>query len=148
MTKYIVTVKPNGTRRWYNESGQLHRSDGPAIEYANGDKYWYQNSQLHRTDGPAVECVNSDNLWYQNDLIHRTDGPAVEYADGTKFWYQNNQLHRTDGPAEEFADGTKRWYIEGRELTEAEFLKVTKAKAPCEGRTVEVDGVRYKLVAV
>jgi len=53
----------------------------------------------------------------------------------------------------EYADGSKRWYIEGNELTQAEFLKRTKAKSPCEespceGREVEVDGVRYKLVAV
>lgn len=125
MTKYIVTVETDGIYRWYNESNQLHRTDGPAVESDWGPKYWYQNDQLHRTDGPAVE-----------------------YPNGTKYWYQNGQRHRTDGPAIEGLNGTKFWYIEDKELTEAEFLKRTKAKAPCEGRTVEVDGVRYKLVAV
>ena len=27
----------------YNINGELHREDGPAIECANGDKYWYLN---------------------------------------------------------------------------------------------------------
>jgi hypothetical protein len=26
-------------------NGQLHRTDGPAIEYADGDKSWYLNGQ-------------------------------------------------------------------------------------------------------
>ena len=146
MTKYIVTVETDGTYRWYNESNQLHRTDGPAMEY-HGDKYWYQNGKRHRTDGAAVEYADGDKYWYQNGQLHRTDGPAVEHH-GNKHWHQNGQLHRTDGPAVEYADGTKCWCIEGKYMTEAEFLKRTKAKAPCEGRTVEVDGVRYKLVAV
>jgi len=29
-----------GTKEWYIND-ELHRVDGPAIEYANGDKYWY-----------------------------------------------------------------------------------------------------------
>ena len=36
-------VGKDGTKRYYNENNQLHREDGPAIEYADGDKYWYIN---------------------------------------------------------------------------------------------------------
>ena len=85
-----------GNKRWYNAAGQLHRLDGPAIEYADGDKDWYQNGQ-----------------------IHRLDGPAIEWADGEKSWYQNGQLHRLGGPAYEEANGYKEWYLYGKELTEA-----------------------------
>ena len=46
-----------GTSRWYNDLGQLHRIDGPAIIYANGSKYWYNNGLRHRLDGPASEFV-------------------------------------------------------------------------------------------
>ena len=42
----------------------LHREDGPAVEYANGDKCWYLNDKLHREDGPAVEYANGDKVWY------------------------------------------------------------------------------------
>ena len=94
--------------------------------------------------------VNDDGTkrWYQNGNLHRTDGPAEERADGTKQWYQNGNLHRTDGPAVEWADGTKRWYLNGIELTEAEWLKKVNPTPTCDDKVVEVDGKRYKLVAV
>ena len=44
MKTYTVTVDDNGTNRWYIND-QLHREDGPAVEYANGDKHWYLNGQ-------------------------------------------------------------------------------------------------------
>ena len=47
-----------GTKKWYNKEGEYHRTDGPAIELANGDKSWYQDGELHRIDGPAVEYSN------------------------------------------------------------------------------------------
>ena len=112
----------NGTKHWY-QNGKLHRLDGPAIEHPDGTRMWYQNGKLHRTDGPAIEYVNGKNEWYQNGQRHRTDGPAVERPDNTKGWYQNGLLHRLDGPAVEHPNGRKGWYIEGRELGEAEFNK-------------------------
>ena len=113
----------------------------------NGNKFWYLNGKRHRTDGPAMEYADGDKLWYLNGNLHRTDGPAIEYADGSKAWYLNGKCHRTDGPAVEFADGTKYWYLNGKKLTEAQWREQTKPKASCEGRVVEVDGVRYRLVA-
>jgi len=148
MTKYIVTVDEYGTRRWYNGSDRLtnmHRTDGPAVEFADGGKCWYLNGELHRTDGPAIEYAKGDKYWYLNGELHRTDGPAMEFADGTKSWCLNNKLHRTDGPAIERPDVYKFWYLNGVKLTESEFLTKTK-KASCEGKEVEVDGVKYKLV--
>jgi hypothetical protein len=107
-----ITFNPENTT-YRNKNTQLHRLDGPAIEYSDGTKEWHQNDQLHRTDGPAIEFVNGTKKWYQNGKRHRTDGPAVEYPNGTKEWHQNNQLHRTDGPAIEWADGAKDWYQNG-----------------------------------
>ena len=37
---YIVTVTEDGVY-WRNRQRQLHRLDGPAIEYADGTNYWY-----------------------------------------------------------------------------------------------------------
>ena len=65
MTEYKVKVYQNKTE-WYNSKDQLHRLDGPAIEWADGDKWWYLNGQLHREDGPAVEWANGDKSWYLN----------------------------------------------------------------------------------
>ena len=66
--KYYVTVDEEGTTRWYKDAKckVLHRENGPAIEYADGDKSWYQNGQLHRTDGPAVEWADGIKEWYIN----------------------------------------------------------------------------------
>ena len=33
-----------GGRAWYIND-VLHREDGPAIEYANGNRYWYINGK-------------------------------------------------------------------------------------------------------
>jgi len=117
MKTYKVTVTKEVTR-WHNESNQRHREDGPAVEYADGDKEYYINGKLHREDGPAVECANGDKEYYINDKLHREDGPAVEYA-----------------------DGDKAYYINDKRLTKKEF------KA-CDGKTVIVDGVTYKLTKV
>lgn len=65
--KYHIEVDYLGSRMYYNSANQLHRTDGPAIEYFNGDRVWYQNDQLHRTDGPAVEYSNGDRVWFIND---------------------------------------------------------------------------------
>ena len=37
-----LKIDSNGTKRWYLNN-QLHRTDGPAVEYYNGYKYWYIN---------------------------------------------------------------------------------------------------------
>ena len=101
--KYRTEVDEIGTRCYRNNAGKLHREDGPAIEYANGPKEWWQNGQLHRIDGPAVE-----------------------WTSGTKEWYQDGHLHRTGGAAIEYADGDKWWFIDGVRLTEAEFNQRVK----------------------
>ena len=59
-----------------------------------GHKFYYSDREmknLHREDGPAVEYVNGDRVWYLNGLFHREDGPAVQWEDGPKWWYLNGQ---------------------------------------------------------
>jgi len=115
MQKYTVVVDDEGTIRWHKEGTEiLHREDGPAVEWFDGRKSWYQNNKRHRLDGPAIEYNSGTKFWYQNDELHRLDGPAIEYNSGIKFWYQNNELHRLDGPAVEWFDGNKLWYQNGK----------------------------------
>ena len=47
-----------------NYAKELHRVDGPAIEYADGDRHWCVNGKLHRVDGPAIENTNGSRWWY------------------------------------------------------------------------------------
>lgn len=49
-----------------NADGDFHREDGPALEYVNGDKFWYLNGKMHREDGPAVAYADGDKEWYLN----------------------------------------------------------------------------------
>ncbi len=91
-TKLKYRVSENGTKQYLNDKNEPHRLDGPAIEYPNGDKEWYQNGKLHREDGPAIEWANGDKAWYQNGKFHREDGPALECVNGNKYWWYNNKL--------------------------------------------------------
>ena len=125
--EYTQAIKSGAVRRIMNaygwtschvtNDGQLHREDGPAIEQANGNKWWYRNGQQHREDGPAIEWADGDKWWYRNGQRHREDGPAVERANGDKLWYLNGRLHREDGPAVEEANSSKEWYRNGVECT-------------------------------
>ena len=56
-----------------------------------GNKSWWLNGQLHREDGPAIEWDGGGSWWYLNGKRHREGGPAVEYADGSKYWYLNGE---------------------------------------------------------
>jgi hypothetical protein len=127
--EYIVRVYGDKTV-WFNQEGLTHRLDGPAVEYASGTKDWWQKGQRHRLDGPAVIL-----------------------ADGTKEWWQNNRLHRLDGPAIEYPNGDKRWCINHTIYSsEKHFNETIKAMqqpvATCDGKTVEIEGVKYKLTLV
>jgi hypothetical protein len=99
------------------------------IRYHYGYYNIYKLFIHHREDGPAIEYTNGDKYWYQNGNIHRDDGPAIEYADGDKSWCQNDKLHREDGPAVELANGNKRWYFNGNEIvvkSQEEYEKYIK----------------------
>ena len=56
--------KDGTTSSKYDGSKVIHRIDGPAIEYANGDRFWLVDGKRHRVDGPAVEWVDGRGSWY------------------------------------------------------------------------------------
>lgn len=61
---------------WRLPDGKLHREDGPAIEWNNGNKEWLIKDHLHRLDGPAVEC--GDRSWWING--HCVDAQIHSWA--------------------------------------------------------------------
>ena len=137
----FIKTDGHGTIRYYNSNGQLHRDDKdpitgltlPAVEWADGMKYWYKHGLKHRDDKDefgltlhAVEYANGTKLWYKNDMHHRDDKdpitgltlPAFISLSGTKIWYKNGQFHRDDKdefgiplPAIVWNNGVKRWCI-------------------------------------
>jgi len=112
MNSSTMTVDNNGTKQWRNKRGQLHREDGPAIEYTSGGKSWWLHGKCHREDGPAIENADGDKIWYLNDQLHREDGPAVEDADGTKEWWLNGE----EVTEQEVGQEAKIYYVEDDEL--------------------------------
>ena len=74
-----LTIDVDGTKRWFNEDGDLHREDGPAIEFANGTKFWCIYGYYHRINGPAIEHNWGDNQWwYENNLAPVTSQEEFE----------------------------------------------------------------------
>ena len=69
MQKSELKIDENGDRRWFLND-ELHRVDGPAIEFNDGGKYWFLNGKRHRIDGPAVEYVNGDKEWWLNGITY------------------------------------------------------------------------------
>ena len=62
--------KDGTTSEDYIDSKTLHREDGPAVEYNDGDKHWYIDGKRHRLGGPAVEYADGDKLWYIDGKYH------------------------------------------------------------------------------
>lgn len=115
---------------------------------------WYKpgTETLHREDGPAQEFSDGRKIWYQNGLVHRDDGAALIYVNGGKEWYIHGKRHRVDGPAVDTFSASghvQRWFIQGDEYTEEQFKKhMEKVNDPCDGKLVEIDGKKYKLTAI
>jgi len=72
--RYTVEVTKDSTS-WYKEGTSiLHRLDGPAIEWANGDKYWYKEGK----------CYTEKDFLKKMSPSPTCDGKVVE-IDGKKY---------------------------------------------------------------
>ena len=45
----------NDSKYWELSNGKFHREDGPAIEYFDGDKFWYLNNVEYTEMGHKQE---------------------------------------------------------------------------------------------
>ncbi len=66
------------------------------VKLPNRIEYRNEKGELHRTDGPAIEWKDSGKSWYLNNKIHREDGPAIEYGNGQISWYLNDERFRSE----------------------------------------------------
>mgnify|MGYP001809903921 CR=1 FL=1 len=113
MKEYKVKVFDNGGKEWFL-NGQLHRDDGPAIEYADGAKSWYKEGKLHREDGPAVEYADGSNAYYCNGTYCGIKSPFnnslwKEYVRQKQYAKQidakyNKDYNNTNGVNDHFTD--------------------------------------------
>jgi hypothetical protein len=124
MEHYCYSVRTEEGTFYYDGDDLLHRTDGPAREFSNGECEWFVHGKRHREDGPAVTwpiprpnkeqepAVCGYEAWYVNGVRHRADGPAQVYPNGDRVWYFQGELHREDGPAVEESD-RRAWYTHG-----------------------------------
>jgi hypothetical protein len=89
-----TNIYMDDNKQTYYLDGELHREDGPAIEWASGTKEWWVNGELHRENGPAIEFANGSKQWYVGGELHRENGPAIECVDGYKEWRYRGILQR------------------------------------------------------
>ena len=63
----LRVVKKDGNTWYFNKNSELHRINGPAVIWANGDKFWCQHNKYHRLDGPATIYRFGARAWYIDD---------------------------------------------------------------------------------
>jgi len=56
----------NGTIRYYNEYGDLHNPNGPAVIWPDGGQEYWINDQLHNPHGPAIVWPDDSKAYYIN----------------------------------------------------------------------------------
>jgi hypothetical protein len=68
MKKETLTAytNSNGTIRYYNEYGDLHNANGPAVIWPDGGQEHWINDQLHNPNGPAIVWANGYKEYYIN----------------------------------------------------------------------------------
>ena len=126
-----IRIDEEGNRFYYNESGELHNDEGPAIEYKNGDVVYYINGKRNCYDGPAVIKSNNGGFaYYKNDKLDRDNGPALINNSVKEPWCVKieyaikGKKHNLYGPAAIYNNGHKLYCINGREYSS--FIKYIK----------------------
>lgn len=121
----------------YKYDGKIHRTDGPAVIYKNGDTQWYLYGRIHREDGPAMTlnshvtyCINGEYVRNTNTntntvIRHGQYVQKIILSDGHAF-YHRALLHCEDGPAVEYKTGIKQYWLCGVEYTLDEYLKLVR----------------------
>jgi hypothetical protein len=103
----MIEIDSTGNK-WYWLNDDLHREDGPAVEWLDGSKAWFLHGKRHREDGPAIE-YKTVREWWINGECHREDGPAIERTNGVKYWYYHGQ--RLDCKTQrEFEQLDEKWF--------------------------------------
>ena len=63
--EYYIEEYDNGSKEYYDENKNLHKDDGPAVNYSNGDKEYWCYGKRHRKNGPAV-IIGNKQYWFEN----------------------------------------------------------------------------------
>lgn len=84
----ICKADNKGNKIWYDGLGLYHRKDGPALEFSDGTKAWYNHGEVHRIDGPAVIWENGEENWYLFGKV---------YSDQLTYWLAVSEWKKYNG---------------------------------------------------
>lgn len=69
-----------GDQHFVDDEWLVHSSTGPAIVFYDGSEGWFINGQLHRTDGPALNHKGRQYYWlYGQEFLPKEYQDFVEY---------------------------------------------------------------------
>ena len=138
--EYIVRVYPD-TIKWYIQDYaghiMLHREDGPAVEYKNGDYEYFRKELLHNDKGPA-RCITKITVNGKKQVVFQH--------------FVNGKLHNEHGPSV-YGDGVPdEYYLKGKHykyqyLYETDLASLKEEKV-CEDKIITIDGQDFKLVPI
>lgn len=81
-----VIIDKWGTKQYFNDIGQWHREDGPALISRTGTKWWYKNDNLSSEEYPSAIVLNGIAEWRINHHLNNKNGPAYDKPNGHKEW--------------------------------------------------------------
>jgi len=85
-----MTTETSGNKVWRNKQGQLHRLDGPAVERANGSKFWYvEGKRCH-----AVLCFRKGQTITKKPIESKTEAYKMmcdNLSKGTCSWVEKSR---------------------------------------------------------
>lgn len=119
----------DGQQEWAmtfdGEAGDSDFEDAESIEHPG------RYHLLHRTDGPAVIFPDGDHAYYVEGVLHSIKGkrPAITYEDGTQEYYHHGRLHRLGGPAVVGGIDPAQYWFHGTRVFEdnSEYLRAENA---------------------
>ena len=108
------------------------------IKDANGNETYYEESNgfwrkyEYNADGNETYYENSTGYWHKYE--YNADGNETCCENSTGYWHKS----------EYDADGNETYY----ETSTGYKRGTPKSARTCEGKVVEVDGIKYKLTAL
>ena len=108
------------------------------IKDANGNETYFENSNgfWHRYeyDSGGNETYYENSSGFRSKYYYDSEGNETYYENSDDFWHRY----------ERDANGTETYYENSKGVKEG----TPKSSKTCEGKVVEVDGIKYKLTAL
>lgn len=98
----VHVVGDNGVcyLRW-TLNDTAHRTDGPAIEFEDGDYQWYNMGDVSGSQDSPASKINGIIKWRnKSGALTRDNGPAIQCQHcGSEVWFNNRGCTRDSKPA-------------------------------------------------